>query len=359
MDGANRNPGVFGSGGTYDPQEQVDAYTALFRVMENYGGKWLAGSFLWSYYSFEHPMASPDEGGAGVSWTDYTTQDKPANQTITDHYSSPAHGTGLVWNGTAGADRLDGGYHNDTLNGGGGNDLLWGGAGSDVLNGGTGNDIYYVDDAGDRVVETSSGGTADRVYTTISHTLAAYVEQLYASGSAAITLKGNTSANTIIGNAGNNKLYGMAGNDKLSGGAGNDKLYGHAGNDKLSGGAGNDLLDGGAGKDVLSGGAGRDTFVFRDRPGSTRYDKITDYNKAQDSFQLDNKYMPKLGKAGRLSKDKFHVGTKAHDASDRLIYDKAKGHLYYDPDGTGPAAQQLIALFTNKAALTYSEFTII
>ncbi|MEZ0171933.1 hypothetical protein [Microvirga sp. TS319] len=341
MDGANKDPGVFGSGGTYDPQEQVDCYAALYKVMENYGGRWLAGSFLWSYYSFEHPMAPQAEGGAGVSWTDYTTQDKPANETITYHYSSPVHTTGLVWNGTAGADKLDGGYHNDTLNGGGGNDVLWGGQGNDSLKGGAGNDIYYVDATGDRVVETSKGGTADRVYTVVSHTLAAYVERLYATGGSSIALKGNAGANTITGNTGHNKISGLSGNDRLIGGSGND------------------TLDGGTGRDVLTGGVGRDTFVFKDRPGSTRYDKITDYNKADDSFQLDNKYMAKLGGPGRLSSSKFVVGKVAKDHDDHLIYDKGTGKLYYDADGSGGQAQVLIAQFTNKVALTASEFTII
>ncbi len=134
-DGANKDPGLFGGDGAVDLQEQVDCYTALFKVMENYGGRWLAGSFLWSYYSFANPMEE-----SNVSWADYTTQHKPANATITEHYSSPAHVTGLVWNGTAAADKLDGGYHNDTLNGAGGNDALWGGAGHDRLEGGVGND---------------------------------------------------------------------------------------------------------------------------------------------------------------------------------------------------------------------------
>jgi hypothetical protein len=55
LDGTTTDPGKFGGSQDAQPdfQEQVDAYTALFRVMENYGGQWLAGSFLWSYYSFE------------------------------------------------------------------------------------------------------------------------------------------------------------------------------------------------------------------------------------------------------------------------------------------------------------------
>lgn len=42
--------------------------------------------------------------------------------------------------GTAGDDRLEGGYFADTLSGGAGADLLFGGAGNDVLQGGDGND---------------------------------------------------------------------------------------------------------------------------------------------------------------------------------------------------------------------------
>ncbi|WP_305797902.1 MULTISPECIES: glycoside hydrolase family 113 [Microvirga] len=158
MDGANKDPGVFGGSGTYDPQEQVDCYEALFKVMENYGGRWLAGSFLWSYYSFENPMVERN-----VPWTDYTTQRKPANVTVTTHYSGPAHTTGLVWNGTNVTDRLDGGYHNDTLNGAGGSDILWGGAGNDRLNGGLGDDV--LDSVADEDTAVFSGARADyRIY---------------------------------------------------------------------------------------------------------------------------------------------------------------------------------------------------
>lgn len=236
-----------------------------------------------------------------------------------------------------------GGSGNDRIIGNSARNVLKGGAGADRLEGGTGDDTYYVDNAGDRVIEIATGGTADRVYTTVSHTLAAHVEQLYASGSASITLKGNAGANTITGNAGRNTIQGLSGNDKLSGGAGHD------------------ILDGGTGKDTLTGGSGSDTFVFKDhRPGSAYCDKITDFNRSSDGYlKIDNKYMPKLGGTGRLSSSKFVVGTQAKDPYDRLIYDKAKGYLYYDPDGTGAAAKQLIVCLTNKASLAYSDIYVI
>jgi Ca2+-binding RTX toxin-like protein len=134
MDGANKDPGVWADGGTVDHQEQVDAYEALYHVMKNYNGQWLDGACLWSHHPFENPEAH------GVQPTDYTPQNKPANNVITAGYSGPAHVTGLVWNGTTAADKLDGGYNNDTLNGGAGDDILWGGAGNDVFNGGSEND---------------------------------------------------------------------------------------------------------------------------------------------------------------------------------------------------------------------------
>jgi len=99
----------------------------------------------------------------------------------------------------------------NTLYGNSGNDTLDGGAGADRMVGGTGNDIYYVDNIRDVVAETSSGGTSDLVYTKVSYTLSAYVEKLYATGSSAINLTGNSLANTIKGNAGANKINGGSG----------------------------------------------------------------------------------------------------------------------------------------------------
>jgi hypothetical protein len=235
--------------------------------------------------------------------------------------------------GSKGHDVLIGNGGNNVLDGEGGNDTLKGGTGSDTLKGGLGNDTFYVDSSGDRVIELANGGAADLVYTSVSHTLSPYLEKLIAIGTGSISLTGNGLANTITGNASANRI---------------------------TGGLGNDTLNGGYGTDTLTGGTGRDTFVFTDRLSKTgNLDRITDYYRVSDSLQLDNKYMPKLGAAGRLSSSKFVLGSKAKDANDHLIYDKAKGYLYYDADGSGKAAQVLIALFTNKASLTYSEFTII
>ncbi len=171
--------------------------------------------------------------------------------------------------GTDGTDRISGGGGNDTLRGGLGHDVLIassgtdtldGGEGEDDMTGGAGNDIYIVDNIGDAVFETSTGGT-DTIRTTLErYALGSWIEGLVYTGTASFTGIGNTLANSMVGGIGNDTIYGGAGNDTLNGGGGENTLYGEAGDDRLIGGAQSDILDGGAGNDAMSGGAGDDTY---------------------------------------------------------------------------------------------------
>lgn len=77
--------------------------------------------------------------------------------------------------GGAGSDILTGGADNDILTGGDsypttntGNDTLDGGSGDDVMNGQDGNDSYSVDSTGDIIIEDSSAGGTDTVYSVIN-----------------------------------------------------------------------------------------------------------------------------------------------------------------------------------------------
>jgi Ca2+-binding RTX toxin-like protein len=240
--------------------------------------------------------------------------------------------------GNAAANQLSGGAGSDGLYGGLGDDVLDGGFGADWMVGGSGNDTYYVDNAGDWAAEDFQGGAADQVYTTISHTLAAYVENLYASGSSAINLTGNSLNNTITGNTGRNTL---------------------------KAGSGNDFINGGYGKDTLYGSTGNDTFVFDTKLSKTgNVDKIADYNVKYDTVWLDNAIFTKLGKGSasapkKLSKSYFEVG-KADDRNDYITYDKSKGYLYYDADGSGTKYKAvLVATLSKNLKMTYSDFYVV
>ena len=209
------------------------------------------------------------------------------------------------FSGYGGNDRLYGNAGNDLLSGDAGDDLLDGGLGADSLDGGLGNDTYYLDNAGDLVIESSATGGIDTLISSVSRTLGANQENLTLSGAAAINGSGNELANKLIGNSGNNVLNGKAGADTMVGGLGNDTYYvdnasdvvteastggidtviasvtrilgigqenltlsgtaaiNGSGNElvnKLIGNSANNVLDGKAGADTMEGGLGNDTY---------------------------------------------------------------------------------------------------
>ncbi|HOE16260.1 MAG TPA: calcium-binding protein [Syntrophorhabdaceae bacterium] len=191
---------------------------------------------------------------------------------------SAIDGTGNAFDnvitGNGAENTLDGQAGNDVIYGFDGSDILIGGWGADTLIGGGGDDVYYVDDAGDVVIEKAGDGK-DTVYSSVSYSLAGTdVENLTLTGSSAIDGIGNDLANLISGNDSNNVLEGLGGSDMLLGGDGNDYL---------SGGAGDDLLAGGDGNDTLSGGDGSDTYQFIPGGGS---DRIDDAGSARDTDML-------------------------------------------------------------------------
>jgi Ca2+-binding RTX toxin-like protein len=107
-------------------------------------------------------------------------------------------------------------------------------------------------------------------------------------------------------------------------------------------------------------------FVFDTKASkSTNRDKILDFKVADDTIWLDNKVFTKLGKTGsekkpgQLKKDFFIVGPKAKDKNDYVVYDKAKGVLLYDADGSGKGKAVEIATLAKKLAMTYKDFLVI
>ncbi len=229
--------------------------------------------------------------------------------------------------GGAGNDRLKGGAGDDHLLGGAGDDTLFGQAGADLMEGGTGNDVYYVDDAGDQVVERGDDGGIDKVFATISYTLGDHVERLtLAKGAGNINGTGNAANNTIVGNEGDN------------------------------------VLSGGGGIDSLTGGAGHDTFVFDTSPLAIGRTVIRDFVSGEDKIALS---LTAFGAgfygqpAGALAAAEFGYGTHATAAEQSLIYDRASGNLYYDVDGTGAEKAVRIGVLMGAPDLHLSDIILV
>lgn len=353
----------------------------------------------------------------------------PANDTVTYAFAAApvtVSAAIAVQQNTLGAgldtltniDNLIGSGFADALTGNVRNNVLDGGAGIDTLKGGAGNDTYIVDNTGDIVTETLTGGT-DLVMSTATYTLKANAENLTLLGSAAINGTGNALANIITGNSGNNVLNGAAGADTLIGGQGNDTytvdhsgdivteqsnagtdkinsavdytlpvevenltltgavaiiangndlanvltgnaldnhLNGGIGNDTLTGGAGNDTLDGGTGNNKLTGGAGADLFRLTTAGHS---DTIADFAVIDDTIEISSTVFTSLT-AGVLAADQFVIGAAAADANDFIIYNKNNGALLYDADGNDPtiAAVQIAKLGINLA-MTNADIVVI
>ncbi|MBZ8141341.1 hypothetical protein CLD22_15730 [Rubrivivax gelatinosus] len=163
----------------------------------------------------------------------------------------------------AGSTQLDGTGNalDNTLTGNSADNVLDGGAGADRLIGGAGNDTYLIDNTGDTVSENAAAGT-DTVLSSVTHTLAANVENLVLTGSSAIDGSGNTMDNRLSGNTAANTLAGGDGDDTLLGGGGSDRLAGGNGDDTLVAASPTELAwaDGGDGEDVLRFATLGDTF---------------------------------------------------------------------------------------------------
>ena len=202
-------------------------------------------------------------------------------------------------------DNLDGGADNDiikglagddTLRGLGGADTINGGTGKDKMEGGIGNDVFFVDDAGDSVIEAIGEGD-DEIRTTLStFTAVANVERYVFTGAAAATFLGDDAVNHVTGTAFNDSLEGAKGDDTLLGGGGNDLLTGFVespgaeldGANSLDGGAGNDtLIEGGSSDSTLRGGAGNDLLDAKDTAGDTTLDGGSGADTMRGGFSND------------------------------------------------------------------------
>src|SRR3954466_4987376 len=169
------------------------------------------------------------------------------------------------------------------------------------------------------------------------------------------TFNGTNGNDTITGGADADLINGNGGNDSLLGGDGTDTVSGGAGNDFVSGNAGTDWVEGGAGNDEVRGGAGQDSIAFHEF-GAANADLLTDFDAGWDNIQLDAAAFTQIGASGRFAPgdSRFYSAPGAasgHNADDRIVYDSSSGRLWYDADGSGAAAPELIATIPSLTAL--------
>ena len=301
-----------------------------------------------------------------------------------------------VMNGGAQGDRLNGADGRDLLAGGLGNDTLIGGTGADKMYGGYGSDTFYVDNIGDIVAENRRWTGVDLVISSVDFLMGKqHIENLTLSGTGNIRGIGNGLENVVIGNSGDNLIDGGPRNDTMIGGAGNDiylvrdagdmvveaagegvdsvrsfihyelaaeveNLYiqtnvalngrGNALNNIIVGNNAANVINGREGSDILTGQGGADTFVFDRAASAANADRITDFQVDTDRLLFARSAYAGFA-AGTFQATALAYGTTAVDADDRLVYDAATGRLWYDADGSGTGAQELVAVLTNRAAI--------
>jgi len=345
------------------------------------------------------------DGGAGSDTADYS--EKGASVVVTLAGAAPAT---VMVNGVAedtirNIENISGGIGKDTLTGdalanrlegGFNNDVLMGGGGADVLDGGSGIDTADYTDKTVSVAVSLAGATPVdvRVNGVIEDTIV-NIEYVF-SGSGNDTLIGDGLFNRFEAGAGDDFLRGGGGADLLDGGAGIDtadysdksaavsatlagagvstvtvggvaedtirnieNLIGGSANDTLNGSTAANRLDGNTGTDVLMGGTGADTFVFSTALGPTNIDSILDFAVGVDRIALDDAIFSAFAGQASVGAAAFHIGSAAHDADDRIVYDSANGSLYYDADGMGGGAAKAFAVLSTGLALTQNDFLIV
>jgi Ca2+-binding RTX toxin-like protein len=267
----------------------------------------------------------PASSSAGTSSTPAGTGTSTSSGTGTSSAPSGT-GTSSASSSTGTSSAPAGATTSHTIYGTPGDNVLHGTTGADTMVGGAGNDTYYVNNAGDRVLEAIHGGT-DTVLASVSHALlfGSEIEHLATtnrSGTTAINLSGNSSAQTIDGNAGPNVINGRGGHD------------------------------------VLTGNGGKDVFVFHSALKADNIAKVTDFNVGQDKIQLDHSVFAGLH-AGALPMQDLHIGASAHAGTDHIIYNSSTGALSFDSDGSGAAHQVQFAALAPHLSLTASSFVVV
>jgi len=328
------NPGGYSSIGFADVDAQIAHWTAQFPQYSGFITSTLNGTS--NLYMYEDnlgiALSTTIENAIGGAGDDILTGNNTANEL----------------SGGDGGDELYGGKSNDTLTGGPGDDLLNGEGGEDSATGGTGDDTYYVNKAGDTVIELAGEGY-DTVWSNIDLTLPDNAEKL--------VLYKNARSGT--GNELENNILGSGGSDTLNGLGGKDRVEGRNGDDLLDGGRQKDVLNGGAGQDQLTGGYARDVFKFSSLtdsdPNIALADVIVDFNP--DVGEKVNLRRIDADTAANGNQEFSFVGTAAFSGTPgELRYETVGSDAFLTGNVDADTVADFGILFLNIAVLTESNF---
>jgi Ca2+-binding RTX toxin-like protein len=251
----------------------------------------------------------------------------------------------------------------NTLTGTAGRDLFAGFGGNDTMSGGDGDDVFFMWSgfALNYGVDSINGGNGFDVVDFSGVAFSPVSANISATGTLSGGGDGGSGSATVVAIEG---VIGGDFNDTLIGGGANNHFRGGAGNDRLDGSSGNDTVHGGSGVDSLRGGPGNDQFIFAEAPGAQNADTVRDFATGLDKLVLDKVAHANLGATGNFAAGdaRFFAGagaTSGQDSSDRVIYNTTTGQLFYDADGNGSGASQLIATFLNAPALSATDISVV
>ena len=239
---------------------------------------------------------------------------------------------------------IEGNAGSNYFNARGGSDTIFGGAGNDTIDmssGGTGLQGRDSIDGGDGIDTVDYDGYATSgIVAVLTDSFSGFVSGGGTGG------EGSTSISNV---------------ERLIGGAFNDSIQGNAAANHLDGRAGNDTIEGGRGNDTLIGGSGADTLIFDVAPGASNADQVTGFVSGTDRLVLDAPAFSGIGEGTFVAGDaRFWASSAgtAHDANDRVVYNTTNGQLWYDADGNGSGAAQLIATLQGASALAATDISI-
>lgn len=356
------------SGG--DGNDTIDAATIGpgEQIPEDFAADSVQGGFGDDLYYVRSDDLISDSGGTDTVVIDAWNYTLPAgfeNLRYETYSWSDGEGYAISYRGNAANNRieiknlwhsssalLDGGDGNDTLIGSGQVTFKFslgsGNYGNDRVEGGSWSSTVDFADARSAIVANIGAGTLTGGGT---------------NGAGSVTM---VAIDNVIGGAFNDRIVASATGENyfsagyIRGGGGNDTLEGVAGGNgyDLFGGEGNDRLIARASSDHMEGGAGADAFVLARTPGGTN--SIGDFISGTDEIVLDASFMSALGASGQLQSgdDRFHFGTGAADAEDRVIYNTSTNELFYDADGSGGGSAQLIVRLQPGASLTATDIEV-